>query len=132
MSFCALLGLPETVVCTTVNKVCASGLKSIALGAQSIALGHSNVVIAGGMESMSNVPFYVPKMRDGCAVGHQSLLDGLLIDGLVDPTYGIHMGECGEEISSKYSISRKEQDEYAMLSYKRAQEATKVKIKNTL
>ena len=108
------------------NKVCASGMKSVTLGAQSIALGHHEVVITGGMESMSNAPYYLDKARKGLPLGSQSLIDGILGDGLTDPKYGIHMGECGEEAASKYNIGRQEQDAYAIASYKRAADAVKV------
>lgn len=96
------------------------------MGAQSIALGHHTVVAAGGIESMSNVPHLLPGARNGFGFGNQQLLDGILVDGLIDSKYHIHMGECGEETSLKYSISREEQDAYAVMSYERAIAANKV------
>ena len=119
-------GLPESTICTTINKLCASGLKSVTLGAQSIALGHHSVVATGGIESMSNVPYLLPGVRNGFGFGHQQFMDGILADGLIDSKYHIHMGECGEETSLKYSISREEQDAYAIMSYERAIAANKV------
>lgn len=120
-------GLPDKTVCTTINKLCASGLKSVTFGVQSIVLGHQSVVATGGFESMSNVPFMVPSsVRRGVGLGHQSLIDGILGDGLVDSKYHIHMGECGEETATKYGISRKDQDEYAIQSYQRAAKYYKV------
>jgi len=90
-------GLPFNADATTVNKVCSSGIKSIALGAQSIALGLSNIVVAGGMESMSNIPYYDTAARKGARLGHATLTDGMLYDGLWDATYQIHMGDCAGE-----------------------------------
>lgn len=121
-------GLPESVICTTINKVCASGLKSITLAAQSIQLGISDLIVAGGMESMSNVPFYLSKVREGWSLGSQIVHDGLLTDGLIDPKYQCHMGVCGEETAVKYQISRKDQDDFACQSYERAKHAHEVKL----
>jgi acetyl-CoA C-acetyltransferase len=119
-------GLPVSTDCTTVNKVCASGMKAIMLGAQSIMLGHRDVVVAGGMESMSQVPFYLDaKARLGLKYGHFQMVDGILRDGLTDVYDGIHMGNCGDMCATKYNISREEQDKYAIESYKRATAATK-------
>ena len=115
--------LPDTVNCTTVNKVCASGMKSIAMAAQAILLGDAEVVIAGGMESMSNVPFYAPNMRWGNKYGHAQLLDGLAKDGLTDVYDGQAMGMAAELCASTCGISREEQDEFAVESYKRSQKA---------
>lgn len=96
-------GLPQSADATAVNKVCSSGLKAVALGAQSIIIGQHNVVVSGGMESMSNVPYYAPSMRQGARLGDTTMIDGLLADGLSDATYGIHMGECaGKERTSYY------------------------------
>jgi acetyl-CoA C-acetyltransferase len=117
-------GIPENVPCTTINKVCASGMKSIVYGAQSIALGQSNVVVTGGFESMSNIPFYLLGARKGFKYGHTQLTDGVLHDGLTDAYSHEHMGMCGDACATKHNISRKEQDDFAVLSYKRAAEAT--------
>jgi acetyl-CoA C-acetyltransferase len=118
-----LAGLPHSVNCTTVNKVCASGMKSIALGAQSIQLGDADVIIAGGMESMSNVPFYVPSMRWGNRYGNAELIDGLKRDGLTDVYDGKAMGFAAEFCASSCGISREQQDAFAIGSYKRSQRA---------
>lgn len=113
-------GLPDKVICTTVNKVCASGLKAVALGAQSILLGDAGAVIAGGMESMSNIPFYLPQARFGYKYGNGQLLDGLVRDGLQDAYDQSAMGTCGDATATEYHISREEQDAYAVRSYARA------------
>ncbi|MCJ1310921.1 erg10, acetyl-CoA C-acetyltransferase [Agyrium rufum] len=123
---CALRSsLPPTVVCTTVNKVCASGLKAIILGAQSIMTGNASVVLAGGTESMSNVPHYLPTLRQGSKYGDVSLLDGVLRDGLTDANSAKrdHMGLQAEECASEHGFDRDAQDEYAIRSYTKAQEA---------
>ena len=116
-------GLPKTTVCTTVNKVCASGMKSIMLGAQSILCGNQNVVLTGGMESMSNVPYYLK--RGQTPYGGISLLDGIVFDGLTDVYNNIHMGNCAENTANKLQITRAMQDEYAIMSYKRSESAYK-------
>ena len=116
-------GLPNEVNCTTVNKVCASGMKAIAFGAQSIMLGDADVVIAGGMESMSNVPYYSENMRWGNKYGNVSLIDGLAKDGLTDVYDGKAMGNAAEFCASSCGITRKEQDAFAIESYKRSQSA---------
>ena len=116
-------GLPNEVNCTTVNKVCASGMKAIAQAAQSILLGDADVVIAGGMESMSNVPYYADKMRWGNKYGHVSLLDGLAKDGLTDVYDGQAMGMAAELCASTCGISREDQDAFAISSYQRSQAA---------
>lgn len=116
-------GLPDKVNCTTVNKVCASGMKAVIMGAQSILLGDASVVVAGGMESMSNVPFYVDSMRWGNKYGNTSLIDGLAKDGLTDVYDKTAMGIAGEKCASECYISREEQDAYAVESYKRSQTA---------
>jgi acetyl-CoA C-acetyltransferase len=118
-------GLPDNVNCTTVNKVCASGMKSIVFGAQNILLGDSEVVVAGGMESMSNVPFYSDQMRWGNKYGNSLLIDGLAKDGLIDAYDGKAMGNAAELCASACGISRKEQDVFAIESYRRAQSAWK-------
>jgi acetyl-CoA C-acetyltransferase len=118
-------GLPDQVNCTTINKVCASGMKSIAIGAQNILLGDAGVVIAGGMESMSNVPFYADQMRWGNKYGNSLLVDGLAKDGLTDVYDGKAMGNAAELCASTCGISREAQDAFAVESYRRAQEAWK-------
>jgi acetyl-CoA C-acetyltransferase len=116
-------GLPNEVNCTTVNKVCASGMKAIAQAAQSIALGDADIVVAGGMESMSNVPFYVDSMRWGNKYGHSQLVDGLAKDGLTDAYDGKAMGNAAELCARDCGISREAQDAFAVESYKRSQAA---------
>ncbi|MCU0395399.1 MAG: acetyl-CoA C-acyltransferase [Chitinophagaceae bacterium] len=116
-------GLPNEVNCTTVNKVCASGMKALAQAAQSILLGDAEVVVAGGMESMSNVPFYADKMRWGNKYGNASLIDGLAKDGLTDVYDGQAMGVAAELCASTCGISREDQDAFAIESYQRSQAA---------
>lgn len=116
-------GLPNTTPGTTVNKVCASGMKAIMLGAQSIMLGDNDIVVAGGMESMSNVPYYLDKARNGYRLGHGQITDGLVKDGLWDVYNNYHMGNATELCASTCNISREAQDEYAINSYKRSAEA---------
>jgi acetyl-CoA C-acetyltransferase len=116
-------GLPEKVVCTTVNKVCASGMKAIAQGAQSILLGDSDVVVAGGMENMSAVPFYVDNLRWGNKYGTTSMTDGLQKDGLTDCYSNFAMGCAADICAAENIISREEQDAFAIESYKRSQSA---------
>lgn len=116
-------GLPDSVNCTTVNKVCASGMKAIALAAQSIALGDASVVVAGGMESMSNVPFYADSVRWGNKYGNTTLIDGLAKDGLTDVYDGKAMGMAAELCASTCGISRADQDAFAVQSYQRSQAA---------
>lgn len=116
-------GLPNEVNCTTINKVCASGMKAIAQAAQSIALGDADIVVAGGMESMSNVPFYVDQMRWGNKYGNTSLIDGLAKDGLTDVYDGKAMGNAAELCAKECGISREDQDAFAIESYKRSQAA---------
>ncbi len=116
-------GLPNEVNCTTVNKVCASGMKAIALAAQSILLGDADIVVAGGMESMSNVPFYLDSMRWGNKYGNSQAIDGLAKDGLTDVYDGKAMGNAAELCASTCGISRAEQDAFAIESYKRSQAA---------
>lgn len=112
-------GLPKSVPCTMVNKVCASGMKSIMLASQSIAMGHNDVVVAGGFESMSNVPYYLN--RGDTPYGGVKMSDGLVADGLTDVyNKGYHMGNCGENTAKNLGISREEQDEYGIESYRRS------------
>jgi acetyl-CoA C-acetyltransferase len=113
-------GLPDTVHCTTVNKVCASGMKAIMLGAQSIMLGDNDVVIAGGMENMSQVPYYLENNRWGAKYGHGSVIDGLAKDGLTDVYGNVPMGNCAELCASDKKITREQQDAFAIESYKRS------------
>ncbi len=117
-----LAGLPD-VPATTINKVCASGTKAIMLAAQSIALGQNDIVVAGGMESMSNVPYYLDKARTGYRLGHGQITDGLVKDGLWDVYNDYHMGSAAELCASTCEISREDQDRFAISSYKRAQSA---------
>lgn len=116
-------GLSNNVVCTTVNKVCASGMKAIAMGVQNILLGDADCVVAGGMESMSNVPYYVDAIRWGSKYGDRSIIDGLAKDGLTDPYDKQAMGLAAEHCATECGISREEQDQYAIEAYKRAQQA---------
>jgi acetyl-CoA C-acetyltransferase len=116
-------GLPDNVVCTTVNKVCASGMKAIAQGAQSILLGDSDVVVAGGMENMSAVPFYVENLRWGNKYGNTSMIDGLAKDGLTDCYDNVAMGCAADICATDNKISREEQDAFATESFKRSQAA---------
>jgi acetyl-CoA C-acetyltransferase len=116
-------GVPDNVPCTTVNKVCASGMKAIMQGAQSIMLGDADVVVAGGMESMSNVPFYNDKLRWGNKYGNMTLIDGLAKDGLTDVYHNYAMGNAAELCATECKISREEQDAFAIESYKRSQAA---------
>ena len=115
--------LPDSVICTTVNKVCASGMKSIALAAQSIMLGDSDIIVAGGMESMSSVPYYSENMRWGNKYGNVSLIDGLAKDGLTDVYNNYPMGNAAELCAKECNISREDQDAFAIESYKRSQAA---------
>jgi acetyl-CoA C-acetyltransferase len=116
-------GLPDHVSCTTVNKVCASGMKAIAQAAQLIMLGDRDIVVAGGMESMSNVPYYAPNMRWGNKYGNVTLVDGLAKDGLTDAYDNQAMGMAAELCAKECSISREDQDAFAIESYKRSQAA---------
>ncbi len=117
-------GLPSKVICTTINKVCASGMKSVAIAAQNILLGDADVIVAGGMESMSNVPFYNMQQRWGNKYGDVILLDGLAKDGLTDVYDQIAMGNFADNCAKDYHISRAEQDNFATESYKKSQTAT--------
>ena len=117
-------GIPNSVPCTTVNKVCSSGMKSIMFAAQAIQLGQADLIVAGGMESMSNIPFYLEKARWGYKYGPGELIDGLEKDGLRDAYDQKAMGNFADRTAEKYSISREEQDEFAIQSYKRSADAT--------
>ncbi len=116
-------GLPDSVVCTTVNKVCASGMKAIAQGAQAIMLGDASVVVAGGMENMSSVPFYAGAMRWGNKYGDTTLTDGLAKDGLTDVYHKYAMGNAAELCASKYNFTREDQDAFAVASYTKSRAA---------
>jgi len=118
-------GMPNTTECLTINKVCGSGLKAVMLGAQAIQTGDANVVVAGGMESMSNVPFYLPGARNGQRLGHGQMIDGILRDGLLNAYDDIHMGLSGELCASEYNYTREAQDDFAKESYERALRAQK-------
>ncbi len=113
-------GLPPSVPCMTVNKVCGSGLKAVMLGAQSVILGESDIVVAGGMESMSQAPYYLFGARQGYRMGDNKVVDGMILDGLWDPYSNQHMGMCGEICAAEYKIDRQAQDEFAIESYRRA------------
>ncbi|XP_057837796.2 acetyl-CoA acetyltransferase 1 isoform X1 [Cryptomeria japonica] len=112
-------GIPTSVICTTINKVCSSGMKATMLAAQSIQLGINDIIVAGGMESMSNAPYYLPDARKGYRLGNGNLVDGMLKDGLWDVYNDFGMGLCGELCADKYLISREDQDNYAIQSFER-------------
>ncbi|MCX6292511.1 MAG: acetyl-CoA C-acyltransferase [Bacteroidetes bacterium] len=116
-------GIPNTVPGTTINKVCASGMKAVMLAAESIMIGDNDVVVAGGMENMSNVPYYLDKARNGYRLGHGSITDGLVKDGLWDVYKDYHMGNAAELCATECKISREDQDAFAIESYKRSAEA---------
>jgi acetyl-CoA C-acetyltransferase len=118
-------GLPDKVPATTVSKVCGSGLQAVVFGTKTIALGDADLVVAGGMESMSNVPFYVPGARSGLRMGNATLVDGMITDGLWDPYSNQHMGSCGDLCAKEYKFSREAQDEFAKESFRRALAAQK-------
>ncbi|MDH3650323.1 MAG: acetyl-CoA C-acyltransferase [Saprospiraceae bacterium] len=117
-------GIPNTVPATAINKVCSSGLKSVMIGAQTIALGHADIVISGGMENMSQIPYYIPKARFGYKYGKAELIDGLEKDGLEDVYNHCAMGMCADQTAVKYSISREDQDAFAVASYRRSAKTT--------
>ncbi|KAK9689510.1 hypothetical protein RND81_09G064000 [Saponaria officinalis] len=118
-------GIPNSVVCTTINKVCSSGMKATMLAAQSIQLGANDIVVAGGMESMSNTPKYIAQARTGSRLGHDIIIDGMLKDGLWDVYNDFGMGLCAEICADKFKFSREEQDDYAIRSYERGIAAQK-------
>src|SRR3954453_18050289 len=118
-------GIPNTVPCVTVNKVCGSGLESVIEGARVIALGEADVVVAGGMEGMSNAPYFPHSMRNGARMGNVEMKDLMIHDGLWDPYNDMHMGMCGEKCAADFQFSRSAQDEYARESTVRAQRAQK-------
>jgi acetyl-CoA C-acetyltransferase len=118
-------GIPDTVPTTTVGKVCGSGLQAVILGARAIALGDAELVVAGGMESMSNVPYYLDRARVGYRMGDAKLVDGMIFDGLWDPYGNVHMGNCGDKCAAEYKVTRAEQDDFARESFRRALAAQK-------
>jgi acetyl-CoA C-acetyltransferase len=118
-------GIPNHVPATTVGKVCGSGMQAVIFGAKTIALGDADIVVAGGMESMSNVPYLMPAARSGARMGNTTLLDGMIHDGLWDPYGNVHMGNCGELCAREYKLTREAQDEFARESFRRALAAQK-------
>ena len=116
-------GIPASVGAVTVNKVCGSGLKAVVLGANAIATGEHDVVVAGGMESMSNAPYLLPKAREGYRLGHAQVIDSMIKDGLWDAYKDVHMGDCAELCAKEKAITRSDQDAFAAESYRRAQRA---------
>src|SRR5437016_8619051 len=120
----ALLGgLPPEVGAMTINKVCGSGLKAVALAAQAIQTGNNSIVVAGGMESMTNAPYLLPQARKGYRLGNAQIIDSMVTDGLWDVYNNYHMGMTGENVAEKYGITRAEQDEFAANSHRKAAEA---------
>ena len=117
-------GLPPTVSATTLNKVCGSGLKAVMWGAQQIRLGDADIIVAGGMESMSNGPYLLPRARTGFRMGHATVIDAVIHDGLWCPFEDQHMGEAAEFIADQYQISRREMDEFSLASHRKAVAAT--------
>jgi acetyl-CoA C-acetyltransferase len=118
-------GIPNTVPATTVSKVCGSGMQAVIFGAKTIALGDADIVVAGGMESMSNAPYYLEKARGGYRMGDGKIVDGMIYDGLWDPYSDVHMGTCGDRCAAEYRFSREAQDEYSKESFRRALAAQK-------
>ena len=116
-------GVPDTVPCTTVNKVCGSGLQAVVLASKGLLLGENEIALAGGMESMSNVPYYLREARSGYRMGDGKLVDGMIFDGLWDPYNDFHMGKAGELCAKEFGFDRKAQDTFATESYRRAQQA---------
>src|SRR4051812_1843660 len=113
-------GMPDTVGALTINKVCGSGLKAVGLAAQAIQVGDIEIAVAGGMESMSNAPYLIPKFREGLRLGNGHLIDAVISDGLWDAYENCHMGCTGEVVAEKYGISREQQDQYALNSHRKA------------
>ncbi len=118
-------GLPTSVRCATVHKVCGSGLQTVLGAAQSLACGAASIAVAGGMENMSLAPYLLPKVRDGYRLGHQQVTDSIITDGLWDPYNNLHMGNCAEQCAATYKFTREQQDAYAIESFKRANAAQK-------
>jgi acetyl-CoA C-acetyltransferase len=118
-------GIPDAVPCTTVNKVCGSGMKTVMLAAQAIKLGDAQVMVAGGMESMTNAPYILDKAREGYRMGNGTLIDSMINDGLWDPYNNCHMGNCGDKTATEFGFTRESLDGFAAESYKRAMDAQK-------
>src|SRR5580693_5688930 len=118
-------GIPNTVPATTVSKVCGSGLQAVVFGTKTLAVGDADLVVVGGMESMSNVPYYLDKARTGYRMGDGKIVDGMIYDGLWDPYKNVHMGTCGDKCAAEYKFSREQQDDYARESFRRALAAQK-------
>jgi acetyl-CoA C-acetyltransferase len=118
-------GIPNTVPATTVSKVCGSGMEAVIFAAKTIAVGDADVVVAGGMESMSNAPYYLDRARTGYRMGDAKLVDGMILDGLWDPYGNVHMGSCGDRCASEHKVTRAEQDDFAKESFRRALAAQK-------
>jgi acetyl-CoA C-acetyltransferase len=118
-------GIPNTVPATTIGKVCGSGMQAVIFGAKTIAVGDADIVVAGGMESMSNAPYYLEKARSGYRMGDGKLVDGMIFDGLWDPYGNVHMGSCGDRCAAEYGFTREQQDDYARESFRRALAAQK-------
>src|SRR4051812_46386089 len=116
-------GIPQTVPATTVSKVCGSGLQAVVFGAKTVLLGDASLVVSGGMESMSNVPYYLREARAGYRMGDGKLVDGMIFDGLWDPYNDFHMGNAGELCAKEFGLTREAQDAFAAESYRRALEA---------
>src|SRR3954468_7146592 len=117
--------IPDSVQATTVSKVCGSGMQGLVFATQAIALGDRDIVVAGGMESMSNVPYYLDKGRQGYRMGNATLIDGMIHDGLWDPYSNVHMGTCGDKCAAEYKVTREAQDQYAKDSFRKALAAQK-------
>src|SRR5271166_558897 len=113
-------GIPDTVPATTVSKVCGSGLQAVIFGAKTLAVGDADLVLVGGMESMSNVPYYLDKARTGYRMGDGKIIDGMIFDGLWDPYGDVHMGSCGDKCAAEYGVTREQQDAFATESFRRA------------
>lgn len=118
-------GLSNTIPATTVGKVCGSGLQAVVFAARTVALGENDIVVAGGMESMSNAPYYLEKARTGYRMGNGTLIDGMIHDGLWDPYGNVHMGSCGDKCAAEYKFTREAQDEFAKESFRKALAAQK-------
>src|SRR5580693_1971192 len=118
-------GVPNTVPATTVSKVCGSGMQAVILAAKTIAIGDADLVLAGGMESMSNVPFYLDKARTGYRMGDAKMVDGMIFDGLWDPYSNVHMGTCGDLCAAEYKFTREQQDDFSKESFRHALAAQK-------
>ncbi|HEX8789992.1 MAG TPA: acetyl-CoA C-acyltransferase [Polyangiaceae bacterium] len=118
-------GIPNTVPATTVSKVCGSGMQAVIFGVKTLAVGDADLVVAGGMESMSNVPYYLEKARNGYRMGDGKIVDGMIYDGLWDPYSNVHMGNCGDKCAAEYKFTREQQDDYAKESFRRALAAQK-------